>query len=58
MIKKEYQKPEMEVIETSMDQQILAGSMTSVTTNGLDEDNLELPDEGQPTTGSIWDDAW
>ena len=58
MIKKEYQKPAMEVIETRMDQQILAGSVTSVTTSGLDDDDLKLPGEGLPTTGNIWDDAW
>ena len=54
--KQEYQKPAMEVFETDMDQQILAGSMTNLTTNGLDDDDLELFDEDD-TTGSIWD-AW
>ena len=59
MIKKDYMKPTMKVFEADMDQQILAGSVTSVTTTGLDvEEELILPGEGLPTTGSIWDDAW
>ena len=56
MIKKEYQKPVMEVIEADIEQQILAGSVTSVTTTGLDvEDELVLPPGGLP--GPPWDDA-
>mgnify|MGYP000258209751 CR=1 FL=1 len=51
MIKKAYQQPAMEVIETVMDRQILAGSVNSVTTTGLDDDNLEL----NSGSGSIWD---
>ena len=58
MIKKEYQKPAMTVFEADMEQQILAGSITDLTTTGLDDDELELPDEGLPTTGSVWDYAW
>ena len=59
MIKKDYMKPEMQALEADMDQQILTGSVTSVTTTGLDDDEeLELPDDGLPTTGSIWNDAW
>ena len=59
MIKKEYQKPAMTVFEADMEQQILAGSVTDLKVLGLDEeDELELPDEGLPTTGSVWDDAW
>ena len=59
MIKKDYMKPTMKVFEADMKQQILAGSVTSVTTTGLDvEEELILPGEGLPTTGSIWDDAW
>ena len=58
MIKKDYMKPTMKVFEADMKQQILAGSVTSVTTTGLDDDDLELPGSGQTTTGSVWDDAW
>lgn len=49
----------MTVFEADMEQQILAGSITDLTTTGLDEeDELELPDEGLPKSGSVWDDAW
>ena len=37
MTKKEYQKPVMKVIEADIEQQILAGSVTSLTTSGLDD---------------------
>ena len=54
--KQEYQKPVMEVIEADIEQQILAGSVTSVTTTGLDMgDGLVLPPGGLP--GTPWDDA-
>ena len=36
--KQEYLKPAMEVYEADIEEQILAGSVTSVTTTGLDED--------------------
>jgi len=46
----------MEVIEADIEQQILAGSVTSVTTTGLDMgDELVLPPGGLP--GTPWDDA-
>ena len=51
--KQEYQKPVMEVIEADIEQQILAGSVTSVTTTGLDDDNI---DKGE-TPGDSWGDA-
>ena len=56
MTKKEYQKPVTKVIELQHKSQILAGSVTSVTTTGLDvEDELVLPPDGLP--GTPWDDA-
>ena len=55
--KQEYQKPAMEVLEADVEQQILAGSVTSVTTSGLDED-LTLPDGEEPKSGSVWEDAY
>lgn len=59
MIKKEYEKPMMQVLKTDVRQQILAGSITGVTSTGLDvEEELILPGEGQPKTGSVWGDAW
>ena len=59
MIKKEYEKPMMQVLKTDVRQQILAGSITGVTSTGLDaEEELILPGEGLPKSGSVWDDAW
>ena len=57
MTKKEYQKPVMEVIEADIEQQILAGSVTSLTTSGLDDD-LIFPDDEEPKSGSVWEEAW
>ena len=59
MTKKEYLKPEMQVVEIDIHAQILAGSVTSVSTTGLEVgDELVLPGSGQPTTGDVWDNAW
>jgi hypothetical protein len=55
--KQEYQKPVMKVIEADIEQQILAGSVTSLTTSGLDDD-LILPDDEEPKSGSVWEEAW
>ena len=52
MTKKEYQKPVMEVIEADIEQQILAGSVKSVKTTGLDDD---LNKDDNP--GDIWNEA-
>ena len=57
MTKKEYMKPVMKVIELLHKSQILAGSVTNLTTSGLDED-LTLPDNEKPKSGSVWDDAY
>ena len=58
MIKKDYMKPEMNVVKIQQTQLICA-SLTNVTTSGLDvEEELILPGVGLPTTGSVWDDAW
>ena len=57
MTKKEYMKPVTKVIELQHKSQILAGSVISVKTYGLDEeDELILPSEDQ--SGSVWEDAW
>lgn len=53
MIKKEYMKPAMTVYEADIEEQILAGSVTSVTTTGLDED-IEFDD----TSEDPWESAW
>ena len=55
--KQEYMKPVMEVIELQHKSQILAGSVTSVKTTGLDDD-LILPDDVVPKSGSVWEEAW
>ena len=57
MIKKAYEKPMMQVIKTDMEQQILAGSITSVTTTGLDaEESLIIDDNDKEKI--VWDEAW
>ncbi len=55
--KQEYQKPVMKVIELQHKSQILAGSVTSVSSTGLD-DNLILPDGEEPKSGSGWEEGW
>ena len=55
MTKKEYQKPMMEVFEANVEQQILASSITSVTSTGLDE---ELDYDSDNNSGNVWGDAW
>lgn len=57
MTKKHYQKPAIKVMEADMEQQILAGSVKSLTTSGLDDD-LILPDDEEPKSGSVWEEAW
>lgn len=52
MIKKEYMKPVMKVIELQHKSQILAGSVKSVKTSGLDDD---LNKDDNP--GDIWNEA-
>ena len=53
--KQEYQKPVMEVNDLDLHVQILAGSLTSVSSTGLDDD-LVLPDEDK--SGNPWENAW
>ena len=57
MTKKEYMKPVMEVIELQHKSQILAGSVKSVKTKGLDND-LILPANEEPKSGDVWEEAW
>lgn len=61
MIKKEYMKPVMKVIELQHKSQILAGSVTSVKTTGLDDDLIlpeDVPEDEEPKSGSVWEEAW
>ncbi len=53
MTKKEYLKPAMTVYEADIEEQILAGSVTSVITTGLDVD-IEFND----TSEDPWEFAW
>ena len=54
MKKKEYIQPEALVVEIDFKQQILAGSVTSVATDGLGDD-LVLPPGGLPAQpGDPW----
>ena len=55
--KQEYQKPVMEVNDLDLHVQILAGSLTSVSSTGLDDD-LTLPDNEEPKSGDVWEEAW
>ena len=50
-------KPVMKVIELQHKSQILAGSVTSLTTSGLDDD-LALPDNEEPKSDNPWEFAW
>ena len=53
MKKKEYLKPAMETFVMDMQQRILAGSVTSVTTDGLDDPIGISDDEGPLIPGGI-----
>jgi len=55
MTKKDYMKPMMEVIVADQEQQLLSGSVTSISTAGLDE--LDLIIEEMDKTGDSWTDA-
>ena len=55
--KQEYQKPVMEVNDLDLHVQSLAGSLTSVSSTGLDDD-LTLPDNEEPKSGDVWEEAW
>lgn len=57
MIKKTYEKPTMQVIETNMEKQILAGSL-SVQATGLDSENVLEYGDDDTKSGNVWNDAW
>ena len=54
MIKKEYMKPAMEILEADLDQQLLA---YSVQTDGLDGHDLSIG-EDEEKSGDAWNYAW
>ena len=53
MIKKEYMKPAM-MTEFATVEHMLAESIASVNTSGLDDDALNKDDD----TGNPWENAW
>lgn len=56
--KQEYMKPTMKVVEVGIRQQILAGSLTSVQSTGLDEGEELKYGNDDGKSGSMWDNAW
>ena len=56
--KQEYMKPTMKVVEVGIRQQILAGSLTSVQSTGLDEEEELKYGNDDGKSGSMWDNAW
>lgn len=57
MIKKTYEQPTMQVIETNMEKQILAGSL-SVQATGLDSEEELKYGDNDTKSGDVWNDAW
>ena len=57
MTKKEYMQPSIEILEADLNQLILTVSVTMVSTDGLDDDDLTVGD-GDSKTGDAWSDAW
>ena len=55
MIKKKYMQPALEISQAEVDE-IIAVSMTSVQTSGLDDDKLNI--DGDDLDGNPWDIAW
>lgn len=51
MIKKEYMKPTMQVVKVQHQSHILAGSLQSVKSSGLDSENDLLYDDSEGTGG-------
>jgi hypothetical protein len=51
-------KPTMKVVEVGIRQQILAGSLTSVQSTGLDEEEELKYGNDDGKSGSMWDAAW
>ncbi|MBQ6760824.1 MAG: hypothetical protein IJP47_05300 [Prevotella sp.] len=56
--KQEYMKPTLKVVEVGVRQQILAGSLTSVQSTGLDEGEELKYGNDDNKSGSMWDNAW
>lgn len=58
MIKKVYVKPAIEIDSTDMREQLLAASLASVQSSGLDEEESLEYGDGDNKEKSLWDDAW
>lgn len=56
--KQEYMKPTLKVVEVGIRQQILAGSLTSVQSTGLDDGEELKYGNDDNKSGSMWDNAW
>ena len=54
MTKKEYMKPEIQDMGILEESELLAYSVKST---GLDDD-LTLPDNEEPKSGDVWEEAW
>lgn len=54
--KQEYTKPAMEIYEASIEEQILAGSLTNYSIDGLEEEVAGLIDDQE--AAELWDNAW
>ena len=54
MTKKEYQKPAIEAVETDIEEQILASSLRSVKSDGLDAEDDLLYDDTSGDQGYAW----
>ena len=55
MTKKDYQKPEIQDIGILEESELLAYSVKS---SGLGDDDLILPDDEEPKSGDVWEEAW
>ena len=53
MIKKEYLKPAMQMVQLKHQCQILAGSLKNIETNGLGDDDLDF-DGSVEIPGNAW----
>ena len=58
MTKKIYLRPETQTFCIQYQEQILNGSVTNVTTTGLDGDYLSTGDNTDEDGNSMWDDAF
>ena len=57
MKKKIYMKPAIEVCMTDTELELLAGSLTDVITEGLDEEGITLGEDDY-IEGNVWEETW